>query len=741
MTLTSRIAIGLLGGPILGLATPTTDSATFRAPTVWERSEERWKINTHLFAANKALADAINDGMVTIPPFGEIPVAASALKALRAAPASYRAGVLAPDLFPDMWTGGWFIHSDRSTLPSKWTADGWIRHVWSKARAWQDAGERDKVLAFAYGFLTHGAGDIFAHTYVNQKADGAWITFSGPAQSTAVKHVVLEGFVGANTPDTDLSLDVWPRFVSNVLIKDPAARQHSKGATHYERWLAIYDWLGPQIAKAKKQMENNVGSDAPYWLQCSTNPVACAKKEQMETWQLDINRGLRALVDSSETLGEQLMHHDMADGFGAMTGWAKEWLPKMYGAHAIGEGMAALQQFLQWIGDPLAPINQAVMDEVGRFMKDAFPKYYELYQYVKDPASQMDQVGFPPGTKQRVSQDMGLKPGSSGFDWRVFEPIYNSIILSKLALLDGDGLNELARRAGLTAPLFPPGENTNIMLGVFKSMTQSYQWLGETVDADTGATKTRFGICGPEDSDELPTIAVCGTRQNLKQATGTVAASSGFRLWGDPEAREKIFKIVFKGFGPGPGTSSKQDVLANMGPAAPAVRPAARALRAAADQTESMREIVAVMRGKIPGVATAAAVAAPAPAPAPTPVPVRPPAGARPPAQPIAPIKAPAAAAPTAIADWGQRCCAKEIGELRRSLAQIQTYGQLFQNPAVLGPLGRRATLMQLGGYAGQLNGALDAFANTRDAPTAAAALDAVSRQIDALARLIAGTQ
>jgi hypothetical protein len=191
-----------------------------------------WKINTHLFAANLALADAVDDGMVTIPPYGAIPVAASALRALRAAPAAYRAGVLAPDLFPDMWTGGWFIHSDRSGEPAGWIADDWIRHVWAKGRAWTDAGERDKVVAFTHGFLTHGAGDMFAHTYVNQKADGAWITFTGPARSTAVKHVVLEGFIGAHTPPTDLTLDVWPRLVANLLIKDPTVRAHARGAVH-----------------------------------------------------------------------------------------------------------------------------------------------------------------------------------------------------------------------------------------------------------------------------------------------------------------------------------------------------------------------------------------------------------------------------------------------------------------------------------------------------------------------------
>jgi pyridoxine/pyridoxamine 5'-phosphate oxidase len=63
-----------------------------------------------------------------------------------------------------------------------------------------------------------------------------------------------------------------------------------------------------------------------------------------------------------------------------------------------------------------------------------------------------------------------------------------------------------------------------------------------------------------------------------------------------------------------------------------------------------------------------------------------------------------------------------------------------LQNPAVLAHFGRRPTASQLGAIASQLNSALDAFANTRDATTAAAALSNFSRGLDMLARLVAGT-
>ncbi|MGQ0539493.1 MAG: zinc dependent phospholipase C family protein, partial [Gemmatimonadaceae bacterium] len=258
-----------------------------------------WKINTHLFAANVALADAINDGKVTIPPFGEFALRPEVVQALRAAPAAYRAGVLAPDLFPDMYVGGWLIHSDLSEEKDGWTADNWLRHVWTRARGAPNDSDRNKVLAFGYGFLTHGAGDIFAHTWVNQKANGAWVSFTGKDRETAIKHIVLEGFVGEHTPSTDLSLDVWPRFVSNTLIKDAVARRHSPVAKHYQRWLAIADGLPKAIDRARNEMNKNINNDAPYWMKCGLHPVWCARKEHAETWLLDINRGFRALVDSS----------------------------------------------------------------------------------------------------------------------------------------------------------------------------------------------------------------------------------------------------------------------------------------------------------------------------------------------------------------------------------------------------------------------------------------------------------
>ena len=689
-------------------------------------SAAAWKINTHLFAANIALTDAVGDGMVTIPPYGEIPVAPAALRALREAPAAYRAGVLAPDLFPDMYVGGWSIHSDLSA-DGLWVADDWLRHVWQRARGWEDASERNKVMAFAYGFLTHGAGDIFAHTWVNQKAGGAWVSFQGKDGITARRHIVLEGFVGEHTPSTDLSLDVWPKFVADVLIRHSSARRNAL-APHYKRWLAIYDGLGPALERAKKDMNDNVHDDAPYWMKCGANPVACARKEYVETWRRDIKSGLRAMVDSSESLGEALMDHDRgtAAGIGAMTGWAKEWLPKMHGAHAVGEGGAALSEFMDWVGQ-YVPIDSIIQAEVERFMKKEMPKIWELYQLADDPSTWMEQPGFfPAGTKDTVLAEMAVAPGSKTFNWRAFAPIYNSVILSKLALLDANGLNELARRAGVSGAIVPADDGVNVMLGVFRSMTHSYQWTGDTIKAPGP-----FGICGPETGKPLPLEAVCGIphqrRPDSPIGLSSRGGTRGFVLTSNDEVRTKIFEVVFKGWGVGPGTTDPRLVAdlpaAHVGGAR--VDDGRRALRAATERTEEMLEIIADMRGKVGGIERPAAAAA---------APRRPPAGIR-----AAPRAAPQT--PVPAGNWGQRCCEKDIARLRAALAALHGMAPRLQSPAVLARLGRKSSATQIGARAAQANAALNAFAVARDASSASAALDNLSNHITALAAVVAGTR
>jgi hypothetical protein len=78
---------------------------------------------------------------------------------------------------------------------------------------------------------------------------------------------------------------------------------------------------------------------------------------------------------------------------------------------------------------------------------------------------------------------------------------------------------------------------------------------------------------------------------------------------------------------------------------------------------------------------------------------------------------------------------------LRAALAGLHAPSQRLQNQTVLSQLGRRASVLQIGQRATQMNAALAAFANTRDAASASAALAIVSRHVESLAAIVAGTQ
>ena len=169
---------------------------------------QAWKPYTHNFAAEVALDDAA-DGFVTI---NGRPYALDdrVAEALAAKPAHYRAGVVGPDGFPDLIMGQAVIHPENT--------GAWLTHVLDTAWAAQEPAsaytedEQLAILAFGYGFLTHAAGDMWAHTLVNNYAEGVFPPFSDvltdpESAAIALRHIIVEGYVGDATPGFDANDD------------------------------------------------------------------------------------------------------------------------------------------------------------------------------------------------------------------------------------------------------------------------------------------------------------------------------------------------------------------------------------------------------------------------------------------------------------------------------------------------------------------------------------------------------
>lgn len=163
-----------------------------------------WKPYTHNTSALEAYNDAVDDGIVVVEG-RTYAVAPSVVTALQNWPEFYNAGVIGPDGFPDLTYGQSVIHPEDT--------GAWLRHVLRSAQQAQSdpgllASDKEKILAFSYGFLTHAAGDMWGHTFVNDFALGVFpavgeILTATEKAAIAMRHIIVEGYIGDATPGYD----------------------------------------------------------------------------------------------------------------------------------------------------------------------------------------------------------------------------------------------------------------------------------------------------------------------------------------------------------------------------------------------------------------------------------------------------------------------------------------------------------------------------------------------------------
>jgi len=165
-----------------------------------------WKPFTHNYTGKQVLR-RLNCAARTINIGGRvyrvIPEVAAAICAQRTA---YNAGAVGPDGFPDLAYGQAVIHPVET---GKWLTY-LLAAAWS---AQQDPAyapeERQRILAFTYGFLTHAAGDVWGHTLVNEFAGGVFpsvqevVTDPVGNLPLALRHAIVEAVVGDATPGFD----------------------------------------------------------------------------------------------------------------------------------------------------------------------------------------------------------------------------------------------------------------------------------------------------------------------------------------------------------------------------------------------------------------------------------------------------------------------------------------------------------------------------------------------------------
>ena len=213
-------------------------------------SDVAWKPYTHVEMAKDIRMDLLADGKLSIN--GQLPdgtpfsnqysVNPKILEAIRSYPGSYYSGAVGPDGFPDLTFGQRILHpNDTGT---------WLARIFDMAWAAQGSSEftgseKQQILSFSYGFATHAAGDFFAHTLVNEFADGVFPAvgdiIAGPAKgddlANAIRHLLVEGYMGDATPGFDNFKD------RSLLPNGDLSDDSTPGITYEAPFRFIYDTL------------------------------------------------------------------------------------------------------------------------------------------------------------------------------------------------------------------------------------------------------------------------------------------------------------------------------------------------------------------------------------------------------------------------------------------------------------------------------------------------------------------
>jgi hypothetical protein len=164
-----------------------------------------WKPYTHNFTGDRVWDDVVDDGAVMINN-RSYPVPAQ----IRAAFTEenrpfYNAGIVGPDGFPDIAFGQAIIHPVKT---GKWLSRIYVSAWQAQTDPSYSDQEKSQILAFMYGYLTHAAGDMWAHTLINDlsgkvfPAVGDVLTNVDDAE-VAIRHIILEGYIGDATEDYD----------------------------------------------------------------------------------------------------------------------------------------------------------------------------------------------------------------------------------------------------------------------------------------------------------------------------------------------------------------------------------------------------------------------------------------------------------------------------------------------------------------------------------------------------------
>jgi hypothetical protein len=487
---------------------------------------------------NIVLDDLLDDGNVTINgvDYKANPIVHYAISSY---PVFYKFGCIGPDAYPDAIFGQVAIHpgtdTEESTDANVYSYE-WFDHMLSQAVTAGDWETYLKAVAFTYGFMSHSAGDMFCHTFVNRYTGGVW-----SLPTNGFRHIVIESYINKKTGWKDTAVISETEFnnfladttfrdwIYNSLIDNWWAREHTSGP--WEKFYDLFLGLRDQINNWLKEWDKD-WHDRKWW---AIPPVGWATKPYFEAWRDDINEGLKAWVDVSTRVAYYLfIQSDLDTVWTILKNWFLLHFLSMIGfPDIVGTIIKYVGDVTNWIRDLLENIPglKELWDTVKGWGESIvnwiFEKAFgftleELKDMFEDPefyltsSTFFEDAPYGMGTKNAIDDELSFALHSGSFDPLGFDVTYNTIMMSKLLLLDGAGLNQLLKENGVH-PFYAKEEAMNyedlaypgmcVMRGFMKSLDADHQWM---LTAPNGKS---YG--------------------------------KGTSLWEDKNAREWVFKKIF----------------------------------------------------------------------------------------------------------------------------------------------------------------------------------------------------
>lgn len=475
-----------------------------------------WKAKAHLYFAEEALKDALdNDSVTLLAPDGSLigpfEVNRNMLDAVRQYPAQFRAGAIGPDAYPDILTGQQLIH------PASPGSCHWLNYLWNETA--QEGTLPQK--AFVAGFFSHAAGDLFGHTYINHFAGGPF-----ELGTNALKHIAVESYFDKCLPgiitwdghkftENDVKIDDGlDDFIYRKLVfaspgsylqrclfmgKDSLTsipKYFSKvrnglnlDIRNYYRKLEAFDKEYDNLIKAADDCDLLDWGCSKVILYASAALTLAEKAAYQviyflpvsykEYWLKDVDDGLKKWPGVSHEINLALNCADTMDTERAETAAGDFAINNMLSMIGAPDVLGTTITFIKSVLDGIVPefiqkfIDEAQKDLLNFILRKTIGfDLEELNAITKDPENQFVVLGL--NFEEFRNNELHLEEGDTLMDYLQVPAAINTINMIKLSFLPKQEIQRLLtvlNVSGITS------DRDNIMLGRwFGSLDESCQW-------------------------------------------------------------------------------------------------------------------------------------------------------------------------------------------------------------------------------------------------------------------------